>query len=119
MNSSFRNGFFAGLLLLVFLGLYLFQLWQPTRQVELHSENLIHALEEHDWDDAAGFLAPTYEDQWGHGHELVLRRLRQVVGYLRDLRIETIEPIAIAADMDGTWRARVRVEAEDNRQPRL
>ena len=34
MRVSFRNGFYAGLLLALVIAIWLFQLWQPGRQVQ-------------------------------------------------------------------------------------
>ncbi len=114
MKSSFRNGVYAGLLLAAVLGLYLYQLWQPARQVQLHSEHLAGALEDQDWAEVEEFLAPNYEDQWGHDRPLVVSRLRAVLSYARNLRLVISQPMTIAADGSGKWTAHVRVEADEN-----
>jgi Na+/H+-dicarboxylate symporter len=59
IRPAFRNGFYAGALVAVIAGIYLFQLWQPDRQVHLHSVHLATALEQKEWDDVSGFLRPT------------------------------------------------------------
>jgi hypothetical protein len=114
IRPASRNGFYAGALLALILGLYLFQLWQPDRQVHLHSLHLAQALEENDWDAAEEFLAVSYRDQWGHDRETVLTRLRQVLHYARNLRINADQTITSAAGSDGKWIARITLQADDN-----
>ena len=114
MRSAFRNGFYAGVLLAVVIGIYLFQLWQPDRQVHLHSIHLVTAVEQKDWATVEEFLAIDYQDQWGHDRELALSRLRQVLHYARNLHIDSQQTIASATGAEGRWSARIRIEAEDN-----
>ena len=113
-RPALRNGFYAGLLVAVILGLYLFQLWQPERQLHLHSEHLVTAVEQQEWADVRAFLADNYKDQWGHDRELVLTQLQQVLHFARNLRIKAERTIAIAQGDQGTWSARIMIEADDN-----
>ena len=114
IRAAFRNGFYAGALLAVIVGIYLFQLWQPDRQVHLHSVHLVAALEQKDWPTFEDFLALEYQDQWGHDRELALSRLRQVLHYARNLHIEAQQTIASGSGSEGRWSARIRIEADDN-----
>lgn len=114
LRPAFRNGFYAGALVAVIAGVYLFQLWQPDRQVHLHSLHLADALEEKDWADVTQFLAPDYSDQWGHNREVVVSRLQQVLHYASNLRVDAQETITSATDGEGRWLARIRIEADDN-----
>ena len=111
---SFRNGFLIGTAVAVALGLYLFQLWQPGRQVELHTANLLDAIEDGDWADVTEFLAESYEDQWGHDRQSAVARLRNVARYARELRFETTDRVVIAAGEEGEWRGRVRIEVDQS-----
>ena len=112
-NPSFRNGFYAGAVLTLAAAAYLFQLWQPERQVKLHSLHLVHALEERDWDATAGFLDPDYRDQWGHDRTQVLERLRAVMHYARNLRLRANPSwVELSADQ-GEWHARITVEGDE------
>ncbi len=90
---NFRNGVYAGLLLALILGVYLFQLWQPTRQVQLHSEHLIDAVQAKNWNALDRFLDEDYRDQWNQDRVLVLSRLRQVLHFARHLRVIADSPI--------------------------
>ena len=114
IRPVFRNAFYAGALVAVVVGLYLFQLWQPDRQVHLHSVHLAAALEQKDWSDVSEFLARDYADQWGHDRETVLMKLQQVLHYARNLRIDAQQTITSAANGEGRWIARIRIEADDN-----
>jgi len=114
MPISFRNGFIAGLLLAAVAGIWLFQLWQPERQVALHSSHLLRALETKDWSEIGEFLATDYQDQWGQDRTLLLARLRQVLAYTRHVRIEAPLPVTRVAGEEGSWRARVTFEADPN-----
>ena len=48
-SVTFRNGFYAGLVVAVIWGIYLFRLWQPERQIELHNVHLLEQIEKHNW----------------------------------------------------------------------
>ena len=111
---SFRNGLYVGLVSAIAVALYLFQLWQPARQVELHTAGLLDAIQDGDWPEVTDFLAPGYEDQWGHNRETVVARLRMVARYARDLRIDTSDRVVIAAGEEGEWRGRVRADADQS-----
>ena len=45
MTLSFRSGFYAGLAVAIIVGLYLAWLWQASRQVKLHNQHLLAAVE--------------------------------------------------------------------------
>jgi hypothetical protein len=114
MGTSLRNGFIAGLLLALIIGIYLFRLWQPERQVELHSLHLLQALERKGWSDVAAFVDPTYKDRWGHDHDLLLARLRFVLPYAQNLHLDLIGARARVADGKAEWSARITVQADPN-----
>ena len=113
-KSTFRTGFFAGLVVAAVLGLYLFLLWSAAKQVELHTAHLLTALEKNDWSEVGEFLDPSYGDQWGHDRNTLLTRLRQVLPYARHLRFHTTEVGIVAAGNEGEWRGRVTLEADPN-----
>ncbi len=114
LNPSFRNGLYGRLLIAFCLGLYLFQLWEPAKQVRLHSEHLLGALEKKDWSRVGDFVDASYADQWGHDRAELLTRLRQVLPYARNLHLVAREAIAQGEDGRGRWHARLTVEADPN-----
>ena len=114
MQVTFRNGFYAGAAAAVALGIYLFWLWQPERQVRLHTEHLLAAVEGHDWEDLAEFVDGSYQDQWGNDRPLLLARLREILSYTRDLRIETLGGgVSRLTSEEAEWSTRVAIEAEE------
>jgi hypothetical protein len=106
---SFRNGVYAGLLVALIVGIYLLRLWQPERQVELHSTNLIAHIEEKKWKRAGEFIADDYQDQWGHDRTVVLERLREVFRALPNARIEATSPVGRAEGGRGEWSAKITI----------
>ncbi len=109
---SFRNWFSAGLLLAVLTAACLFRLWQGEKQVRLHNEHFLHAIEQKAWANAGAFMDEQYRDQWGQDRTLVLARLREVLPYMRNLQIRSKELAIVVRGNDGTWRGRITLEAE-------
>ncbi len=83
-TASFRNWFSAGLLLAVLTAVYLSRLWQGEKQVRLHNEHFLHAIEQKAWAKAGAFIDEQYQDQWGQNRAVVRARLREVLPYMRN-----------------------------------
>ena len=109
MPISFRNGVYAGLLIALITGIYLIRLWQPERQVELHSTHLLAHIEGKKWKRAGEFIADDYQDQWGHDRAVVLERLREVLRALPNAQIAAAGQIVRAEDGRGEWIAKITV----------
>lgn len=114
VQISFRIGFYAGLIAAIALGAYLIQLWQPERQVELHTASLLKAIEQKDWPTIGKLIDPAYADQWHHDRALLLARLRAILQYTRNLHLTTHEPLVVATESGPEWMARITVAAEEN-----
>ena len=114
VKSIFRNGFYAGLLGAIILWLYLFQLWQPEKQIRLHTMQLISTIEENDWSHVVLFIDPAYADEWGNDRNLLIARLRQVLPYARNLQVKTRRAWVQVAKAEGTWTAWITIEADRN-----
>ena len=106
---NFRNGFFAGLIVAAIVGIYLVRLWQPERQVTLHSAHLISHVENRDWDAVGEAIAEDYQDRWGHDRALVLERLREVFRAMPNARVAPLGPTVSAAGGTGKWIAKVTI----------
>jgi len=107
---TFRNGFFAGIIAAVIWAIYLFRLWQPQRQIELHNAHLLEQVEKHNWKTVGEFISDTYQDQWGNDRKLLLHRLPQVVGALGNTQIE-VSDVAIRREQGrGYWTGRIAVK---------
>ena len=115
MSTRFRNCFYFGLGLALVAGLFLIRLWQPERQVNRHTENLLRKIERKDWSAVSDFLASDYADQWGDDRALVIARMRQGFGYLRTVRINALDPVVNADKRRGVWRAKITI-AGDGRE---
>ena len=102
-EMSFRNGFYAGLVLAAIWGVYLFRLWQPQRQIELHNLHLLARIERHDWKPAGEFIGDTYQDQWGNNRALLLERLPQVFRALGNTQIEVSDAAIRREQGRGYW----------------
>lgn len=110
VGSNFRYGFYAGILLTVFLGTYLARLWQPHRQVQLHSAHLISQIEKRNWSTVASFIGTDYRDQWGDDRRLVLERLREVFRGPGDVNITANNEVIRSEGKDGWWTAKVTIK---------
>jgi hypothetical protein len=106
---NFRNGFYAGLIVAGVLGIYLFKLWRPERQVELHSAHLLAQIEKKNWKNAGEFIANDYQDRWGNDRALLLERLREVFRAIPNARIEATNPTVRADNGNGSWSATIRI----------
>lgn len=113
-RPGFRAGFYAGLIVAVAAGAYLFQRWQPDRQVALHSVQLLHAIEHKDWREIADFIDPAYHDQWQHDRAVLLARMHAILQYTRKIGFDVDEPLVVATDKGLEWRGRIVVSGEDD-----
>ena len=107
-----RPGFYLGLTVGLFLALFCWWLWQPERQVNRHTENLFRKIERKDWSAVAGFIDPSYTDQWNDNRSLLIERMRVALGYVRNLRITISEPTCVLVDRAGKLRGTIRIAAE-------
>lgn len=111
---SFRNGIYLGLALALVIATCLHFLWQPGRQVRLHSVHFLQAIELKSWGRVGEFVDDRYHDQWGQDRELLRSHLRDVLRSLRNLRIHSQELTVRAGNNRGEWRAWIAVEADPN-----
>ena len=100
MPSTFRNSFWAGLLVAFVLGVYLLRLWSPENQVRLHSEHLVLQVERRNWSAVENFVAADYHDAWEDDRARLLNRLQLVGRFFFDLTI-TVSGRAYPNDRDN------------------
>jgi hypothetical protein len=106
---NFRNGFYAGLLVVLIGGLYLVRLWQPERQIELHSVHLLSQIEKKNWKAVDEFVGRDYQDRWGNDRALLLERLRLVFRALPQARINA-ESLSVRTENGrGDWSAKITI----------
>jgi hypothetical protein len=110
----FRNGFYVGLALALLVGLLLQWLWQPERQINRHTENLFHRIERKDWSGTSAFIGAEYLDQWGQDRALMLTRMREAFAYVRDVKIQYVNPTVEIAKRRAVWRAKITAHGGDS-----
>lgn len=85
------------------LALYLRWLWQPERQVRLHTSHFLKKVERRKWESARGFLAADYTDRWEHDPESAIADAREVFRQFLLLTIENrTDAVALAGDTATT-----------------
>ena len=89
-------------------GGWLFLLWQPARQVELHTLNLLERASARDWPAVERMMAPDYRDAWGHDRAAAIDDARQLFSHFFALHIVALAPLEIAQAGDG-WSAQAPV----------
>ena len=110
MPSTFRNSFYAGLLVAFIIGLWLVRLWGAENQVRLHSEHFLQRMEKRNAAAAGGFLAPDYHDAWGDDRARLLLRLQIVVRLFSSLTITASEAQTQLNPLAASWRARIHLD---------
>jgi len=108
---NFRNGFYAGLIVAAIWGFYLARLWQPQRQIELHSLHLLAQVEKRNWKAVGEFVGNNYQDRWGNDRALLLERLPEVFRALPNARIEANGATTRTENGRGSWSARIIITA--------
>jgi hypothetical protein len=114
VSFTFREGFIGGAVLALGIGIYLVWLWRPDHQVELHADHFIRAIEDRDWTAVQNAVALDYSDDWGDNRDRLLERMRQVLQFIRHMRIRPIAPITLVEGPRGSWMARIEVEGDKN-----
>jgi hypothetical protein len=108
---NFRNGFFAGLVVASVWGVWLALLWQPERQVRLHSAHLLEQIEKHDWKAVGDFVGTNYQDRWTNDRTRLLERLREAFRMLPNARIEATLPLIQTDGGRGHWSAKIKIKS--------
>jgi hypothetical protein len=86
--------------LLVTWLVWLFLLWQPARQVELHTLNLLARASARDWPAVEAMMAPDYADAWGHDRAASIDEARGLFSHFFALHIVALEPPRIDGNGD-------------------
>jgi len=112
MRVSVRDGFYAGLGAALLGILFLLWFWQPEVQVRRHTAKFLHLIEGRNWAGVADSIDPQYADQWGHDRARVVERMREVMRYIRAVRIVAQEPAVDIDNGHAIWTAKVTIEGE-------
>lgn len=112
MRISLRNGFYGALGAALFGVLFLLWLWQPERQVRRQTAKFFHLIEDRDWAGVSDSMDPQYVDQWGHDRARVVERMREIMRYMRAIRLVAQEPGINIDNRQARWTARITIEGE-------
>jgi len=89
---------------------WLFWLWSPARQVELHTLNLLDRASKQDLAAVGEMMAPDYRDAWGHGKEQALSDAEEFGRHFFSLRMgPSEEPEIKTRTGEATAQARLGV----------
>ena len=116
---NFRNGLYAGLLLAAIVGIFLARLWQPERQVQLHSAHLLAQIEKKNWSAVAAFIGNDYQDRWGDDRAVLLERLREVFRFVGNPKISVKDAGIRTESARGFWRARITIKGAGEFAPMI
>ena len=89
---------------LVAWALWLAMLWQPVRQVELHTLNLLKRASSRDWTAIEAMMAPDYRDAWNADPATAIDEARQLFSHFFALQIAALEPLHVTEEQDQ-WHA--------------
>ena len=87
---------------LLVLGLvWLFLLWRPARQAELHTLNLLERASARDWPAVEAMMAADYRDAWGHDRASAIDEARQLFSHFFALQIVALAPLRITDENEA------------------
>jgi hypothetical protein len=87
--------------LLVLCLVWLFLLWRPARQVELHTLNLLERASARDWPAVEAMMAADYRDAWGHDRASAIDEARQLFSHFFALQIVALAPLRITDENEA------------------
>lgn len=112
VNHRIRTGFYAGFAVAILTGTLLVRLWRPEQQIRLHSQHLLRALEQRNWDRFAGFIASDYHDQWANDRATLVERTRLVFAQMRTFRLTNEQQIVRRNNKSAHWQSRIIVSGD-------
>jgi hypothetical protein len=74
---------------LIVWAIWLAWLWQPERQVRLHTTHFLKKVERRDWEGVRAFLAADYSDRWDHDGLSAVADARAVFAHFLFLTVES------------------------------
>ena len=119
MPPNFRNGLYAGLLLAAIVGIFLARLWQPERQMQLHSAHLLAQIKKKNWSVVAAFIGNDYQDRWGDDRTVLIERLHEVSRFVGTPTILVKDAGIRTESARGFWRARITIKGTGEFAPMI
>jgi hypothetical protein len=94
---------------LVAFALFLLWLWQPERQVRLHTSHFLKKVERRNWNAAGAFLASDYSDRWNHDRDSALANAREAFRLFLFVTIENRTDSCEMAPESATARTVIKI----------
>jgi hypothetical protein len=92
------------------VAVWLIMLWQPARQVRLHTERLLSVMEHKDWKRLDELMADDYSDRWGQDKRMVIERSKMVFSQFFSAQLTPSELVISERDGLGTASAHVTLK---------
>lgn len=99
----------AAAVILVLWALWLVWLWQPERQVRLHTTQFLKKVERRNWEGARNLIADDFTDRWGHDKNSALGDARDVFTQFLFLTIENRTDNCEMHGTEATTRTMVKI----------
>ena len=96
-------------IVLVIWALWLAWLWQPERQVRLHTSHFLKKVERRNWAAAKEFVAEDFADRWGHDKNSAMEDARQVFAQFLFVTIENRTDACDMHEREATTHTRVKI----------
>jgi hypothetical protein len=106
---DFRKYALAVAIVLTLWALWLLWLWQPERQVRLHTTHFLKKVERRNWDGAREMMAADFTDRWEHDRNSALEDARQVFSQFLFLTIENRTTYGTVYGTEGATRTVVKI----------
>jgi len=106
-------------MVLALWALWLFWLWQPERQVRLHTTHFLKNVERRNWTAARAMMADDFTDRWGHDKNSALEDARQVFSQFLFLTIENRHVYAVVYGQEGATDTTVKISGNGGPIPQL
>ncbi len=94
----------AVLVVMVACAVWLFLLWQPARQIELHTRNLLARASSRDWPSVEAMMAPDYRDARRSDRAAAVDAGREWASHFFALQIVPLDDWQISGRGDD-WQA--------------
>jgi hypothetical protein len=106
---DFRKYALAVAILLILWVLWLVWLWQPERQVRLHTTHFLKKVERRNWDGAREMIATDFTDRWDHNPNSAIEDARQVFSQFLFLTIENRTAVCVVHGNEGMTDTTVKI----------
>lgn len=91
----------VALVLFVTWVVWLFLLWRPVRQVELHTSDLLARASARDWPAVESMMAADYRDAWNADRTTAIDEARRLFSHFFALHIVALDPLRVSGVADG------------------